>query len=451
MAEERATAGPEAVREVNFDGLVGPTHNYAGLSPGNIASAKSRGAVSNPRAAALQGLAKMRLLKDLGVEQALLPPHPRPHLPTLRACGFGGSDAEVLRRAAQDAPWLLVSAASASAMWTANAATVAPSADTLDGRVHLTPANLVQMLHRSLEPSTTERILRSIFADESSFAVHPALPPHPELGDEGAANHTRLRSSQGTVHLFGFGRSPDCSRLPHQYPARQTRLASESLARVNQLQAGLALFWQQHPEGIDRGAFHSDVLAVGHLDFLMLHELAFVELEPLLDQLRRRLGPALRVCLAREQELPIADAVAAYPFNSQIVTQPNGEMVIVAPAEAQANPPSAAYLARVVEEDNPVTSVIYVDVRQSMSNGGGPACLRLRVPLADSERQRIAARVFLDEALFEELSSWIERHYRDRLEPADLADVALLTETQTALDELTSLLRLGSVYDFQRG
>src|SRR5262245_53014556 len=146
--------------EVNFDGIVGPTHNYAGLSYGNIASLKSKLTVSNPRQAALEGLEKMKFLMDLGVQQAVLPPHERPHLPTLRALGYSGSDAEILSKVQKDDPVLLTACSSASAMWAANAATVSPSADSSDRRVHFTPANLVTQFHRSIEPSMTARVLR---------------------------------------------------------------------------------------------------------------------------------------------------------------------------------------------------------------------------------------------------------------------------------------------------
>jgi succinylarginine dihydrolase len=136
-------------RELNFDGLVGPTHHYAGLSPGNLASESHAGEVGNPRAAALQGLEKMRFLAELGVGQAVLPPQPRPDFELLRRLGFGSDRAGALARAGREAPALLSAAWSASAMWAANAATVAPSEDTADERVHLVPANLLSMLHRS--------------------------------------------------------------------------------------------------------------------------------------------------------------------------------------------------------------------------------------------------------------------------------------------------------------
>src|SRR3954451_8692870 len=125
--------------ELNLDGIVGPTHNYAGLSFGNVASMTHKSSVSNPKQAALEGLAKMKFLADLGVKQAVLPPHERPHIETLRRLGFAGKDAEVLTAVRQREPGLLSAVSSSSAMWTANAATVSPSADSEDGKVHLTP------------------------------------------------------------------------------------------------------------------------------------------------------------------------------------------------------------------------------------------------------------------------------------------------------------------------
>ena len=137
--------------EVNFDGLVGLTHHYAGLSFGNVASTRNQQAVANPKLAARQGLLKMKQLADLGFVQAVLPPHERPQVDLLRQLGFSGTDAQVLARAAQQAPRLLCAVSSASAMWTANAATVSPSSDTADGRVHFTVANLNNKFHRASE------------------------------------------------------------------------------------------------------------------------------------------------------------------------------------------------------------------------------------------------------------------------------------------------------------
>lgn len=443
------------MREVNFDGLVGPTHNFAGLSPGNVASTQNEGSVSNPRAAALEGLKKMRALRDLGVPQAVLPPNARPDLDALRTLGFEGTDADVIRGAARDAPLALRHASSASSMWAANAATVAPSTDTRDGRLHFVVANLSTMFHRSLEAPATARALRAIFADEQKFAVHRPLPSHETWSDEGAANHTRLSTGTDRIaHVFAWGRSAwDASApRPSKFPARQTLESARAIARLVGVTRP-ASFPQQHPQGIDGGAFHTDVLAVGHGNLLLVHALAFLDLDALERDLRATLGDELRVVRASNDELPIADAVAAYPFNSQIVNAEGADgsraKVIVAPMEAAENPRAKAFLDRVVAEGH-VDRVLHLDVRQSMRNGGGPACLRLRVAMTDDERAAIRARVFFDAGLDDALTRWVERRYRDRLAPADLGDPALAEETRVALDELTSILELGSIYPFQR-
>lgn len=442
----------DGLAEVNFDGLVGLTHNYGGLSPGNVASMTHGGEVSNPRAAARQGLAKMRFVASLGVAQAVLPPHPRPHVPFLRRIGFHGTDEEVIARAAKEDEQLLRIASSASAMWSANAATVAPSVDTADSRLHLVPANLQSMLHRAIEAETTRDVLRAIFADEDRFAVHEPLPGGGQLADEGAANHTRLAvPGRPAIHVYGWGRSSVREvQSPRKYPARQSLEASQALARLSRVRPEQALFVQQHPAGIDAGSFHTDVMAVGTGSLLLLHELAFYDVEGLLRALSQRLGSRFGHVMATFDELPPEDAVSAYPFNSQLLEVPDGSMVIVAPLESRDNPRARRYLERVVGEGVGVSAVHYLDVRQSMNNGGGPACLRLRVPMTPSEQDAVRARVFFDEALDRELEAWIERHYRDRLDARDLADPSLWREVATALDELTRVLDLGPIYPFQR-
>lgn len=439
------------MRDVCFEGLVGPTHSYAGLSPGNVAATRHAGEIGNPRAAALQGLDKIAFAASLGVPRAVLPPQPRPDVAALRRLGFSGSDADVLTAAARCAPELVSQVSSASAMWTANAATVAPRSDTTDGRTHLVVANLASMFHRSLEAPVTTAVLRRIFSAER-FAVHDALPSTSHFADEGAANHTRLTGEGGALHLLAWGRRAwGDARLPRRHPARQTFEASSAVARLLELPDDRTLSWQQHPDGIDAGAFHSDVLAVGNDDFFMLHELAFVSDQALLEELERRLGGTLRVCRATQAELPVADAVSAYPFNSEIVTLPSGKMAIIAPAEARDTESARRFLERVVAADNPVQELHFIDVNASMKNGGGPACLRLRVPLDDDDQAALGARVLVDLVLLDQLRAWIRAHYRDRLAVSDLADPALLDETRRALDELTQLLALGSIYDFQHG
>jgi succinylarginine dihydrolase len=438
-------------REYNFDGLVGPTHNYAGLSPGNVASTSHGGDASHPREAALQGLKKMQLVHELGVGQAVLPPQPRPSLRALRRLGFTGKDEEVIARAALEGEHLLRLCSSAAAMWTANAATCAPSTDAADGRMHITPANLQEMFHRAIEAETTWSVMRALFSDERRFAVHEPLPGGGQFADEGAANHTRLFvPGRPAVHVFAWGRSAYREhRRPARYPARQTLEASQALARLHLLAPAQCFFPQQALEGIDAGAFHTDVLAVGNAGFLLLHERAFADVPGLLTKLEASLGSGFSHALAREDELPLSKAVAAYPFNSQLLSLPDGRMAVLAPSESREQPESRRFLDRVLAEDNPVRAVHYLDLRQSMNNGGGPACLRLRVVLSEDEVAAVKGRVFYQPELHRDLMAWVEKHYREKLTGADLADPALARESMTALDDLTKILKLGSVYDFQ--
>ena len=440
-------------REVNFDGIPGPTHNYSGLARGNLASERNANLVANPREAALQGLAKMRALAARGIAQAVLPPHERPAMAALRSLGFAGTDAQVLARAAREAPALLAACSSAAAMWVANAATVSPSPDTADGRVHFTPANLASHFHRSLEAPTTSAILRAIFADADRFVVHDALPSSPQTGDEGAANHTRLAADPAgpAVEFFVHGRRAyGPGPAPAHFPARQTFEASAAIARRHGLDPARVVFAQQSPQAIDAGVFHNDVIAVGHRGALLCHERAFVDTHAVLADLAQRVGPAFAPIVVRAAQVPLADAVATYLFNSQLVDRAEGGLLLVAPSECRENTRVSAFLDGLLASGGPIREVVAFDLRQSMRNGGGPACLRLRVALTAGERAAVKANVFLDDALADALDAWIRRHYRDRLAPEDLADPALLDESRRALDEVTQLLRLGSVYPFQQ-
>lgn len=458
-AKTRTSPSPATAAEVNFDGLVGPTHNYAGLSAGNLASTAHRGRVSNPRAAALQGLAKARALADLGLAQAVLPPHPRPDVETLRRLGFSGSDEAVLRSAARQAPALLAACASASNMWVANAATVTPSADSGDGRVHFTPANLAAKLHRSLEPAQTARILRAIFRDETRFVVHPPVPAAQGLGDEGAANHTRFAPHAGArgLHLFVHGHSVFNfqGRLPRRFAPRQAREAFEAVARAHGLRVNDTVHARQHPEAIDAGVFHNDVISTGNDNVFLCHERAFADTSAVLARLRARYaalhrGGELLVVKVPEECVSLREVVRTYLFNSQLVTLPSGPMLLVAPEECARSPAVRDFLGELIASGRtPLREVRHFDLRESMHNGGGPACLRLRVTLTDAERATLPPGVFIDALSHAILVAWVRKHYRERISPGDLADPHLLEESRRALDELTGLLGLGSIYPFQ--
>ncbi len=441
--------------EVNFDGLVGPTHNYGGLAQGNLAAAANEGKVSNPREAALQGLDKMRTLMRMGLTQGVLPPHERPHVSSLRKMGFTGRDADVVAAAGRASPVLLANVSSASAMWTANAATVSPSADTGDGRVHVTPASLSSHFHRAIEAETTSRVLKAIFADEARFAIHPAVP-FATFGDEGAANHCRLTASHGDrgLEVFVYGRSAFAKSEGERFIARQAMEASHIVATQHQLwSGGGALLVKQSQIAIDAGAFHNDVVAVSNGNVLMFHAQAFEQRDAFIEALRRASVPhGFEPVLleASADELSLEEAVKSYLFNSQIVTLPGGGMALILPGEAEETLRAKAFVDRVLASNGPVREAHYLDLRQSMRNGGGPACLRLRIVLTTDELAALGGRALLDEGRVTALEEIVRRRYRDRLAMADLADPALLDESRTALEEIGQVLGLGAVHDFQR-
>ena len=444
----------QTAREFNFDGLVGPSHNYAGLSFGNVASFNNVKSVSNPRQAALQGLAKMRALAERGFAQALLPPQCRPNFALLRSIGFSGSDADVLAQAYKQAPAILSCAYSASPMWTANAATVSPSADTGDGKVHFTVANLNSKLHRSYEHTQTERTLRAIFNDSRHFAVHAALPPTPAFGDEGAANHGRLCAAHGGrgIEMFVYGRVEFDAHAaaPKRFPARQTLEASQAVARLHGLHDGGAVYLQQNPEVIDLGVFHNDVISVANGNVLFYHEEAFLDEKAALTSLRGALaaiGADLVAVRVSSAEVSVADAISSYLFNSQLLSKADGKMALVVPQECQENQAVARYLQALIASGGPIDELLSFDLRQSMRNGGGPACLRLRVALSAEEGVAMHQGVLMNEQLHGKLTAWVEKHYRDRLEPSDLADPSLAVEIGTAMEELSRILHLPGLYD----
>lgn len=445
----------DTTREFNFDGLVGPSHNYAGLSFGNVASFSNVKSTSNPKQAALQGLAKMRALAARGFAQAVLPPQLRPDFRLLRSIGFGGSDADVLARAASEAPVILACAYSASPMWSANAATVSPSADSGDGRVHFTVANLNSKLHRSYEHTQTARTLRSIFRDGTRFAVHDALPATPAFGDEGAANHTRLCAAHGGagVEMFVYGRVEfdAAAAAPQRFPARQTLEASQAVARLHGLQPQRTVYIQQDPAVIDQGVFHNDVIAVGNGDVLFYHQQAFRDEAGAISALQHALadaGAQLQPIQVNSTRVSVADAVSSYLFNSQLLSKPDGRMALVVPQECQENHAVAQYLQELTAGGGPIDELISFDLRQSMRNGGGPACLRLRVALSTAEAAAMHQGVVMTESLYASLTAWVERHYRDRLSPQDLVDPLLALEIRTALEELSAILDLPGLYQF---
>lgn len=442
--------------EVNFDGLIGPSHNYAGLSHGNIASSSNALRVSQPKMAALQGLQKMRYISQLGLPQGVLLPQQRPHLPSLRGLGYQGSDRSVIEQAAKSTPEILASCYSASCMWTANAATVSPSADSADGKVHFTAANLSSMFHRSIEHPTTSSLLSKIFANDAVFKHHSAISRSAHFGDEGAANHNRFATdyAESGIQLFVFGRYAmrNSTTASQRFPSRQTYEASAAISRLHQLDPNKVVYAQQNPDIIDAGAFHNDVVSVSNLNTFFMHEDAFVDKAAMKAELQEKMGEQeLHFIEVPSEQVSVNDAISSYLFNSQLIQLPNGQgMTLILPQESQENPAVNAYLQSLLTMNTPIKHIKFVDVRQSMQNGGGPACLRLRVALNEQELAAVNPKFLLNDQLFGTLSDWIERHYRDQIHPDDLADPSLMEENFAALDELTQIFDIGSFYSFQQ-
>ena len=411
-----------SVTEINFDGIVGPSHNYAGLSLGNIASASHRGDTSFPRKAALQGVAKMRHNLALGLAQGFLLPLPRPN---------GSWLAELAADEATN-PALVAGAWSASSMWTANAATVSPASDTATGKCTLTVANLVSMPHRSQEWPDTYTQLRLAFADSDRFAVHHPVPAC--FGDEGAANHMRLCEAHGEsgVEVFVYGRPGG------RFPARQHEEASRVVARRHKLDPDACIFIEQNPAAIEAGAFHNDVVAVANESVLFAHEQAFADRDGAHAAMRAAF-PALQVVEVPTAEVSLAEAIRTYLFNAQLVTLPEGGMALIVPSECQGSAPVWAWLEGMLAANGPIRKVLPVDVRQSMANGGGPACLRLRV-VADPAH--VDPRFMLDEAKAQRIEAVIADHWPESIDPAQIGDEALAKQVFEAREALLGVLGL---------
>lgn len=411
-----------ALVEINFDGIVGPSHNYAGLSLGNIASASHKGDPSYPRAAALQGVAKMRGNMGRGLAQGYLLPLPRPNTETLRRLAVDPATDRALLAAA----W------SASSMWTANAATVSPAPDTADGKCHLTPANLVTMVHRAQEWRDTKAQLDVTFGNRDQFTVHEAVPP--SFGDEGAANHMRFCEDHGAagVEVFVYGKPGG------RFPARQHEQASRAVARLHGLDPARCVFIEQNPAAIEAGAFHNDVVSVANERVLFTHEEAFADRHGAYDAIRTAFTP-LEVVEVPSSAVSLAEAIRTYLFNAQLLTLPDGSMALVVPEECRESASVWSWCQSMLAGNGPIRQVIPVDVRQSMANGGGPACLRLRV-VADPAT--IDPRFMLSEARAELLEQVIGQYWPEQIDPADIGSAALAETVRTARHKLLESLDL---------
>jgi succinylarginine dihydrolase len=378
-----------------MDYMGGPTHYFGGLAYGNTASTSSAGTISNPKKAALQGLQKMKMVADLGAVQLVLPPQIRP---------FRGSF-------------------SSAFMWTANAATVSSKMDSRDQHLHFTVANMSNTPHRSIEWEQTQRIIDAVFPHESGVDIH--APIDSDFGDEGAANHMRLGDTTNAgFHVFVYGKSQTSTNSPVHFPVRQSLESQEAIAERHGLDISDVMYIQQHPNAIDAGVFHNDVIAFAAGSILFCHEYSFLDQETVVEILKHRVkttqGVDLSVVQVSETEVSLEDVVASFMFNSQVVNSPSlGGRVLLYPKRCEAFPNVMVVMERWLEQGMFV-KMIPVDLDQSMKNGGGPACLRLR---AVCEKSREFPYGFvMNDARFEALSAFVDTHYPDRLTEADFQD-----------------------------
>ena len=436
--------------EVNFDGLIGPTHNYSGLSEGNNASKENYSSPSNPKKAALQGIKKAETLMSYGSQQGFFLPHERPFIPGLKKLGFNGTDEEILSLAFRHSKVLLNNFSSASSMWAANAATISPSPDTQDNKIHLTPANLNSMFHRSIETEFTYQQCKIIFPKEY-FEIHNPAVSISGYGDEGAANHLRISKSDNEkgFEIFVYGESG--FKIDKTLVKRQALEVSRSIAINHKLDMENTFFLQQNHQAIEEGSFHNDIVSLSNKNVFIAHEDAFQnrdDLKKMLNILESKIDNFQYIEISNS-EIPLKDIISSYLLNSQLITNVDNEMQLILPDEVKEYDNCLSWLDK-LKQISDVKLFDYVDIRQSMMNGGGPACLRLKVILNDEELESLNQNFLMNNERLESIKLLIEKEYRDVLYPDDLKDPSLLDESRRVLDELTKIFGTGSIYEFQK-
>ena len=435
--------------EINFDGLIGPTHNYSGLSEGNNASKKNFSSPSNPKNAALQGIKKAETLIASGLKQGFFLPHERPFIPGLRKLGFNGTDEEILSSAFNHSKVLLSNFSSASSMWAANAATFSPSIDSYDQNIHITPANLNTMFHRSIEHEFTKTQLELMFGGVA--IVHDPIENISGYGDEGAANHLRVSEQhlKSGFQIFVYGSS--AFEVHQGMITRQAEEISKAVSIMHQLDPDRVLFLKQNEQAINAGSFHNDIVSLANEEVFIFHQEAFadrVELERILHHLKDHVKGFHPIEILSE-DISLDDLVSSYLLNSQLITVKNNEMMMLLPEEVQNHSNCMRWLEE-IKSSSPIKHIEFVDIRQSMMNGGGPACLRFKITVNNDEFNQINEKFLLTPKKLMDLRALVTKHYRDKLNPADLLDNNLVQESYRFLDELTQLLDLGNIYDFQK-
>ena len=100
------------------------------------------------------------------------------------------------------------------------------------------------------------------------------------------------------------------------------------------------------------------------------------------------------------------------------------------------------WIERHIAGNGPIRRVEIVDVRQSMANGGGPACLRLRV-VADPAT--IDPRLLVDDARLDRMADVVRRHWPAEIANDDLQAPALVRDIEAARNALLKELDLSEL------
>jgi succinylarginine dihydrolase len=201
------------------------------------------------------------------------------------------------------------------------------------------------------------------------------------------------------------------------------------------------LFVQQSEDAIAAGAFHNDVVAVANERVLFTHERAFAEKDTFYADLRTTL-PEGEIVEVPANRVSLADAIQSYLFNAQLVTLPDGGMALILPTEARDNVPVWGWLQEMVAGNGPIRQLVPVDVRQSMANGGGPACLRLRVVCDAAD---VDPRFLADEAKLDAISVVITQYWPEAIDPTELRSPTLWADIRRARAALLSTLSLDAL------
>jgi succinylarginine dihydrolase len=244
----------------------------------------------------------------------------------------------------------------------------------------------------------------------------------------------RLCESHGApgIEVFVYGETGG------PFPARQRREASEAVARAHRLDPARTLFAQQSVAAIAAGAFHNDVVAVANERVLFAHELAFEDKAGFYAELSAK-APWVEIVEVPASAVSLANAISSYLFNAQLVTLPDSTMALIVPGEARDTPAVWAYLTELVAGNGPIRRIECVDVRQSMRNGGGPACLRLRVVC---DPAWVDPRFLVDEAKLDRLAAVIEAYWPEQIAIAEIGSPALIERIRNARTALLEELEI---------